>query len=235
MRNRLTDWRLNVKRRRVREVGAMTTVAPTTTAGSMLGAVDRARSGDYERSLTTLGHGLPLGWDATRWRSKGLAGYDLLLATPRTLSALGWFFMGGEDPQLGQQVHQAHREAARAVAVEFAAATGAEAPSLVGHGFDSARQPWLHAHLVYGALAATGDGFVPLDLERVEEQADLYIFGYHLLVRRAVTELIRELGLGWAPPADDGSCEVTGLPTRVLTAVEQPYQALAEIAACVLE
>jgi hypothetical protein len=212
----------------------MTTVAPTTTAGSMLGAVDLARAGDYERSLTTLGHRLPLGWDATEWRSR-VAGYDLLLATPRTLSALGWFLMGNADPQLGRQVHQAHREATRAVAVEFAAATGAEAPSLVGHGFDSARQPWLHAHLVYGALAASDDGFVPLDLDRVDEQADLHIFGYHLLVRRAVTELVRELGLGWAPPAEDGSCEVTGLPARVLTAVERPCRPLAEIDACVLE
>jgi hypothetical protein len=213
----------------------MTMVAPTTTAGSMLGSVDRQHAGDYQRSLATLGHRLPLGWDAAGWRSR-VAGYDLVLATPRSLSALGWFLMGGENPQLGRQVHQAHREAARVVAVEFAAATGAEAPSLVGHGFDSARQPWLHAHVVYGALAATGDeGFVPLDRERVEEQADLHIFGYHLLVRQAVTELVRELGLGWAPPADDGSCEVTGLPTHVLAAVEEPCRPLGEIAACVLE
>jgi hypothetical protein len=121
------------------------------------------------------------------------------------------------------------------VAVEFAAATGAEAPSLLGHGFDSARQPWLHTHLVYGALAVAGDdGFVPLDPERLEEQADLHIFGYHLLVRQAVTELVRELGLGWAPPAADGSCEVTGLPTRVLQAIEAPCRPLSEIA-CWLE
>jgi len=140
----------------------MTVVAPTTTAGSMLAAVDRHRAGDYERSLATLGHRLPLGWDATGWRSR-VAGYDLLLATPRTLSALGWFLMGGDQPELGRRVPQAHREAARTVAVEFATATGAEAPSLVGHGFDSARQPWLHTHLVYGTLTAGDDGFVPLD------------------------------------------------------------------------
>jgi len=212
----------------------MTMAAPTTTAGSMLGAVDRQHAGDYERSLATLGHRLPLGWDAAGWRSR-VAGYDLVLATPRTLSALGWFLMGGEDLQLGRQVHQAHREAVRAVAVEFAAATGAEAPSLVGHGLDSARQPWLHAHLVYGALAACDDGFVPLDRGRVEEQADLHIFGYHLLVRRVVTELVRELGVGWAAPADDGSCEVTGLPARVLQAIEEPCRPLVEIAACRLE
>jgi|Tabmets5t2r1_1033131.scaffolds.fasta_scaffold03948_2 hypothetical protein len=212
----------------------MTTVALTATAGSMLAAIDRQQAGDYQRSLATLGHRLPLSWDDRGWRSR-VAGYDLLLATPRTLSALGWFLLDSKDPQLGRRVHQAHREAARAVAVEFAAATGAEAPSLVGHGFDSVRQPWLHAHLVYGALAAGDDGFVPLDRERVEEQADLHIFGYHLLVRQAVTDLVRELGLGWAPPAEDGSCEVTGLPARVLQAVEQPCQPLGEIAACRLE
>jgi hypothetical protein len=212
----------------------MTLTVPTTAAGSMLGVVDRHGVGDYERSMTTLGHRLPLGWDATGWRSR-VAGYDLLLATPRTLSALAWFLLDTDQPELGWQVHQAHREAAWAVAVEFAAATGAEAPSLVGHGFDSARQPWLHAHLVYGALAATDDGFVLLDRERVEEQADLHIFGYHLLVRRAVTDLVRELGLGWAPPADDGACEVTGLPSRVLAEIDQPYRPLAEIAACRLE
>jgi hypothetical protein len=219
---------------RVREVGAMTLTAPTTATGSTLVPVDRSQAGDYQRSLTTLGHRLPLGWDAGEWRSR-VAGYDLLLATPRTLSALGWFLMGGDQPELGRRLHQAHREAARVVAVEFAAATGAEAPSLVGHGFDSARQPWLHTHLVYGALAATDDGFVPLDVQRIEEQADLHTFGYHLLVRQAITELIRELRLGWAPPAEDGSCEVTGLPSRVLQAVDQPCQPLSEIAACRLE
>jgi hypothetical protein len=213
----------------------MTPTVPTAATGSTLVTVDRRQAGDYQRSLATLGHRLPLGWDAGGWRSREAAAYDLLLATPRTLSALGWFLMGGDQPELGRQVPQAHREAARAVAVEFAAATGAEAPSLVGHGFDSARQPWLHTHLVYGALAATDNDFVPLDFEQVEEQADLHVFGYHLLVRHAVTDLVRELGLGWAPPATDGSCEVTGLPTRILQAIEQPCRPPSEIAACWLE
>jgi hypothetical protein len=213
----------------------MTLTAPTTVTGSTLVTVDRRQADDYQRSLATLSQRLPLGWDATGWRSREAAGYDVLLATPRTLSALGWFLMGGDQPELGRRVPQAHRDAARAVAIEFAAAAGAEAPSLVGHGFDSARQPWLHTHLLYGALAATDDDFVPLDRERVEEQADLHIFGYHLLVRQAVTDLVRELGLGWAPPAHDGSCEVTGLPARVLQAIQQPCRPLSEIAACWLE
>jgi hypothetical protein len=211
----------------------MTLTAPATATGSVLVTVDRRQAGDYERSLTTLGHRLPLGWDAAGRRSGGLAGYDLVVAAPRTLSALAWFLMSADQPHLAEPIHQAHRQAVAAVAVEFTCAIGAEAPSMVGHGFDSARQPWSHAHLVYGALAATNHGFTPLDPGRVAEQAERHIFGYQLLVRRAVTELVgAELGLGWAAPAVDGSCEVTGLPARVLQSIEQPCRPLSEIGAC---
>ena len=104
---------------------------------------------------------------------------------------------------------------------------------MVGHGYDSARQPWSHAHLVYGALAATNQGFVPLDPVLVAEQAERHIFGYHLLVRRALTELVgAELGLGWSAPGADGSCEVTGLPAQALQAIDQPARPLSEIGAC---
>jgi len=211
----------------------MTLTAPTTATGSVLVTVDHCQAGDYERSLTTLGHRLPLGWDAAGQRSDGVAGYDLVVAAPRTLSALVWWLMRADQDHLAQPIHQAHRQAVAAVAVEFTCAVGAEAPTLVGHGFDSARQPWSHAHLVYGALAATNQGFRPLDPGRVAEQADLHLFGYHLLVRRAVTELVgAELGLGWTPPATDGSCEVAGLPPRALAAIQQPCRPLSEIAAC---
>ena len=67
----------------------------------------------------------------------------------------------------------------------------------------------------------------------VAEQAERHIFGYQLLVRRAVTELVgAELGLGWAPPAPDGSCEVTGLPAGALQVIEEPCRPLSEIGAC---
>ena len=56
------------------------------------------------------------------------------------------------------------------MSVEFTCAVGAESPTVVGHGYDSAGQPWPHAHLVYGALAATNHGFQPLDPEQVAEQ-----------------------------------------------------------------
>jgi hypothetical protein len=211
----------------------MTLIAPATAIGSTLVMVDRHQAGDWQQALASLGRRLPVGWDAAGERSGGVAGYDLVLAAPRTLSALAWFLMSADQDHLADPILQAHHDALTAVAVEFGCATGAEAPSMVGHGYDSAGQPWSHAHLVYGALAATNQGFVPLDPGRVAEQAERHIFGYQLLVRRAVTELVgAKLRLGWAAPAADGSCEVTGLPARALQVIEEPCRPLLEIGTC---
>jgi hypothetical protein len=211
---------------------AAAALTETTPTGSTLAVVRRWQAGDYQQAVATQGRRLPVGWDPAAER--GTAGYDLVLATPRTLSALSWFLVE-QRPQITEAINRAHGQATDAVAVEFAVVVGARAPSVVDHCYDSARQPWLHSHLLYGALVATDDGFRPLPAALVAEQANLHIWGYHLMLRRAVTELIRELDLGWAPPADDGSCEVTGLPTRVLQAVEEPCRPLGEVAACVLE
>jgi hypothetical protein len=211
----------------------MTLTAPATATGSELMMVDCDQAGDWQRALATLGGRLPVGWDPVGERSGGVAGYDLVLAAPRTLSALAWFLMSAGKEELAEPIHQAHEEAVLGVSVEFTCAVGAEEPTMVGHGYDSAGQPWSHAHLVYGALAATNQGFVPLDPVRIAQQASRHIFGYHLLVRRALTQLVgAELGLGWAAPASDGSCAVTGLPDRVLKAVEEPCRPLSEIGAC---
>ena len=211
----------------------MTLTAPALVTGSELVTVDTDQAGDWQQALATVGGRLPVGWDGAGERSGGMAGYDLVLATPRTLSALAWFLLCAGQEELAEPIHQAHEEAVVGVSVEFTCAVGAEPPTVVGHGHDSAGQPWSHAHLVYGALAATNHGFQPLDPEQVAEQAELHIFGYHLLVRRAVTELLgAELGLGWAPPAADGSCEVTGLPARALQVIEEPCRPLGEIGAC---
>jgi hypothetical protein len=212
----------------------MTLTAPPTAFGSTLVTVDPHQACDWQQALASLGRRLlPVGWDAAGERGGGVVGYDLVLAAPRTLSALAWFLMSASEDELAAPILQAHHDALTAVAVEFGCATGAEAPTVIGHGYDSARQPWSHAHLVYGALAATNQGFVPLDPVRVAEQAERHIFGYHLLVRRAVTELVgAELGLGWAAPAADGCCEVTGLPVWALQSIEEPCRPLSEIGAC---
>jgi hypothetical protein len=201
-------------------------------AGSMLAVVRRWQVGDYQRAVATLGRRLPVGWDPTA--SRGPVGYDLMLATPRTLSALAWFLVQ-QRPEVTEAINLAHAEATGAVAVEFGVAVGAHAPTFVDHCYDSERQPWLHTHLLYGALVATDDGFQPLSGSLVADQGALHVWGYHLLVRRAVTELVRELDLGWAPPGEDGACEVLGLPTRVLAAVGVPCRPLGEVGACRLE
>jgi hypothetical protein len=211
----------------------MTLTASAAATGSELVMVSRGHAGHWQRVLATLGGRLPVGWDGTGECSDGLAGYDLVLAAPRTLSALAWFLLCAGQEELAEPIHQAHQDAVTAVSVEFTCAVGAESPTVVGHGYDSTGQPWSHAHLVYGALAATNDGFWPLDPARVADQAKRHIFGYQLLVRRAVTDLVgAELGLGWAAPAADGSCAVTGLPARVLTEIQQPCRPLSEIGAC---
>jgi hypothetical protein len=192
----------------------MTLTAPALVTGSELVTVDTDQAGDLQGALATVSGRLPIGWDGAGERSGGVAGYDLVLAAPRTLSALAWFLLGAGQEELAEPIHQAHEEAVLGVSVEFTCAVGAESPTVVGHGYDSAGQPWSHAHLVYGALAATNHG-------------------YQLLVRRSVTELVgAELGLRWAAPATDGSCEVTGLPARALDEIRQPCRPLGEIAAC---
>jgi hypothetical protein len=194
--------------------------------------MDRWQAGDWRQGLATLHARLPVGWDPAGERSSSVAGYDLVLAAPRTLSALAWFLMSADQDHLADRILHAHHDAITAVAVEFGCATGAEAPTMVGHGYDSARQPWSHSRLVYGALAATNQGFVPLDPVRVAAQAERHIFGYRCW-SGAVIELVgAELGLRWAASARDGSCEVTGLPARALDAIRQPCRPLSEIAAC---
>jgi hypothetical protein len=121
---------------------------PAPAIGSTLVTVDRDQAGDWQQALASLGHRLPVGWDAAGERSGGVAGYDLVLAAPRTLSALAWLLMSADQDHLADPILQAHHDALTAVAVEFGCVTGAEAPTVIGHGYDSAGQPWSHAHLV---------------------------------------------------------------------------------------
>jgi hypothetical protein len=212
----------------------MATTAPTETipTGSMLAVVRRWQAGDYQWAAATQGHRLPIGWDPAAER--GTAGYDLVLATPRTLTALAWFLVE-QRPEVTDAINRAHAKATDAVAVELAVAVGAHPPTVIDHCYDSEQQPWLHSHLLYGALVATDDGFQPLGASLVADHAALHIWAYHLLLRREVTELVRELDLGWALAAEDGACEVTGPPSRVLQAVDGSCRPLGEIGACHLE
>ena len=116
----------------------------------------------------------------------------------------------------------------------------------MAHQFDSAGQPWLHTHVIVGALARperpgwTGpqrerEVWAPLDPVTLAGMAERLIFGYHLLLRRTVSPTLRELGLNWQQMAQDGSCEVWGMTAPMLACVSQPARRLGEIHACQVE
>jgi hypothetical protein len=221
--------------------------APATAmvTGSALVTINRWQARAYEQAIATSAlsdPAPPLGWNPTG-RHGAPVGYDLVLATPRTLSALVGWRLAGTDRDLTGEIMRAHFSAVRDVAVEFSAAIGAETPVRVSHCFDSAGQSWLHHHVLCGALSYLDDPGesapqqgdevgLPLDQALVIRMAERLIFGYHLLLRRAVTGLVSELSLSWDVLAPDGSCEVWGLDPQVLDSIRLPARPLGEIYAC---
>jgi hypothetical protein len=218
--------------------------APAMVTGSELIVVTRWQARAWEQviaSTSAKAPAPPLGWNPDGAHGAPV-GYDLVLATPRTLSALSWC-MFGADRGVSDEIYEAHASAAQGAAVEFSTVVGAEGPRLVGHAFDSQGQPWTHWHVVYGALARPeqpgwsgphrgGEVWRPLDQRAVAGMAERFIFGYHLLLRRALTPMVRELGLNWERMAADGSCEVWGLTAPMLECVAEPARPLGEIHAC---
>jgi hypothetical protein len=210
--------------------------AAALAAGSELVAVSRWQARAYEQVMTSEAQDHqqpPYGWD--RQARSGVVGYDLVLATPRTLNALA-VAMLREDREATRAIVGAHHQAMGEVALQLALATTAEIPVLVGHDLDSVGQPWLHTHVIYGALARAGkadpEGWLVVDRARVEALAPVLIWGYHLLVRHQLTDLLHGLGLDWSLPAVDGSCEVLGLSEAELAVVGEPARPLSEISAC---
>ena len=173
--------------------------------GSRLTVVTRWQAHGYEQAMGSPGQDHqrpPSGWD--RHARSGVVGYDLVLATPRTLSALA-LAMVREDPEVTRAIVGAHHQAMVEVAHQLTLAATVEMPVLVGHDLDSVGQPWLHAHVIYGALARAGrqdpGGWVVVDGGRLERLAVMLIWGYQLLVRHQLADLLGELGLDWSAPA----------------------------------
>jgi hypothetical protein len=141
-----------------------------------------------------------------------------------------------EDREVTRTIVGAHHQAMGEVAHQLAVAAVAEAPVLVGHELDSQGQPWLHTHVIYGALARAGKadpgGWLVVDGGGMERLAQTLIWGYHLLVRHQLTDLLAELELNWSLPAADGSCEVLGLSAGELATIAEPARPLGEISAC---
>jgi hypothetical protein len=236
-------------RRSIVAVSTRDLEAPATTmvTGSELVTINRWQARAWERAITaaypTQDMAPPLGWNPTG-RHGAPVGYDLVLATPQTLSALSWC-MFGSHRDVSDDINQAHSAAAQGAAVEFSTAIGAETLLVVGHLFDSQGQPWSHWHVICGALSRPAsqrpgwsgpqrgsEVWLPLDHETVVRMAGRFVFGYHLLLRRALTPMVRELGLNWEQLAPDGSCEVWGLTAPVLECISLPARPLGEIHAC---
>ncbi len=113
--------------------------APATAmvTGSSLVAVSRWQARAYEEVMTSAAQDHqqpPYGWD--RAARSGVVGYDLVLATPRTLSALAVGVLR-EDPEATRAIVSAHHRAMGEVAHQLAMAACAEIPVLVGHDLDS--------------------------------------------------------------------------------------------------
>jgi hypothetical protein len=222
--------------------------ATATVAGSELVRISRWQARGWEQAIAAAY--APEETPAVRgWNPAGEAGapvgYDLVLATPRSLSALGWCFFT-TDQGVSDEIMRADRQAVQDVAVEFSVTTGSEVPVLVAHQFDSAGQPWLHTHVIVGALARpvrpgwTGpqrhrEHWQPLNEVTVLGMAERLIFGYQLLLRRTVSPMLRELGLNWQQMALDGSCEVWGLTPAMLECISRAARPLGEIHACQVE
>ncbi len=224
------------------------TPAPSMVTGSDLVTINRWQAHAYEQAVTVAyrpDQPPPVGGWNPAGEHGAPVGYDLVLATPRTLSALGWCFFS-TDRGVSDEIMRADHRAMQDVAVEFSVTTGSEVPVLVPHQFDSAGQPWLHTHVIVGALARperpgwTGpqrerEVWAPLDAVTVVGMAERLIFGYHLLLRRSVSATLRELGLNWQQMAQDGSCEVWGLTAPMLACLGRPARRLGEIHACQVE
>jgi hypothetical protein len=223
-------------RRSIVAIGTRDPKAPAVVTGSELVRITRWQARAYEQVITSAAQDHqqpPYGWD--RQARSGAVGYDLVLATPRTLSALA-VAMVREDPEITRAIVGAHHRAMGEVAHQLAMAAVAEIPVLVGHDLDSVGQPWLHTHVIYGALARAGKadpgGWVVVDRSRLERLASVLVWGYHLLVRHQLTDLLEGLGLNWTLPAVDGSCEVLGLEAAELATIGEPARPLGEISAC---
>jgi len=214
--------------------------------GSGLVVINRWQARVYEQALAATTRSSdqtpPLGWNPTG-RQDAPVGYDLVLATPRTLSALVGWRLACSDRDVTGEIMRAHFTAVRDVAVEFTAGIGTDQAVRVSHLFDSQGQSWLHHHVLCGGLACLAEPgwtqpprgdewWSPLDPARVARMAERIIFAYHLLVRRSLTELLEALGLCWDGLAADGSCEVWGLSPQVLDSVSLSARPLAEIHAC---
>jgi len=211
--------------------------------------IDSSHAHDYAAVLTAFGHQLPAGWNP-RTEHGGAVGWDLVLVRPRTLSVLsealsnqflaevkqlrrGRGDLAAANRLLGahQVLTTAHHRTVELVAGRFAKAAHIPPPKLVDHPLDSARQPLLHTHAVFGALSEGGRR--PLrDPDRLGGLARRAVVDYHRRLRAGLAVLLARWH-AWGPVGADGKAELVSLPAGlVATHSARPIRPLGEIAAC---
>ncbi len=216
----------------------------TVAVGSALLAIDRRRARDYARVMAGAGRP-PNGWNPAGEHGAP-TGWDLVLVAPRTLSVLLYELIGQALAELErghggvaranvlfdhhQQLAHAHHQAVELVVRQFTEQAHLASPWQSCHPLDSAHQPLLHTHLVFGALTEGGRR-LPHDPQRLAAHADRAIRAYHRRLREQTGGVVGCYG-GWGPPSPDGAAELLGLPAALPAAHSGPCRPLSEIAAC---
>jgi hypothetical protein len=220
------------------------------TVGSGLLPIGRRQARDYARVMAVggffvRGRRVPAGWNP-RGEHGAVAGWDLVLVAPRTLSVLAYDLTGRAlaDLKRGrrsvahaaalleehQRIAAAHHDAVRVAVEQFAEAAHIPTPWQSCHPLDSARRPLLHTHVVFGALTEGGRR-LPLDPARLHSLAARAIGSYHRRLRDQVGSVVGGYG-PWGPAGPDGSAELLGLPAGLLAAHSGPCLPLWQVAAC---
>jgi hypothetical protein len=215
----------------------------TAAVGSALLAIDRQRARDYARVMAA--GGPPAGWNPAGEHGAP-AGWDLALVAPRTLSVLLYELIGQALAQLErgrsgmaradalfdhhQQLAHAYHQAVELVVRQFTEQAHLASPWQTCHPLDSAHQPLLHTHLVFGALTQGGRR-PPHDPEWLRAHADRAIRAYHRRLQEQAGGVAGAYGW-WGPPGPDGAAELLGLPAPLLAAHARACRPLGEIAAC---
>jgi hypothetical protein len=213
-------------------------------------AISRRRARDYAKVMTVCGYfvrgrRVPAGWNP-RGEHGTVAGWDLVLVAPRTLSVLTYDLTGRALAGLKRgrsgvahatalldehrRMATAHHDAVRIVTSQFVEAAHVPMPWQTCHPLDSARRPLLHTHVVFGALTEGGHR-LPLDPDRLRTLAARAIGSYHRRLRHQLGSVVGGYG-PWGPVGPDGSAELLGLPAGLLAAHTGPCRPLSQIAAC---
>jgi hypothetical protein len=197
----------------------------TTATGSELLAISPRRARDYARVLAAFGEPLPAGWDP----AGGVAGWDLVLVTPQTLSVLSRVVVV-RQPWRTIAIAEAHHHAVTVVARQLAERARVALPRLVDHPLDAAGHPLQHTHVILGALAQRDGRWQPLDPGRLRGLVGPVVASYHRRLRHGVDRVVEHHH--WGPVGPDGAAELLGVPQETLVAFSGAHRPLGEIVAC---